>query len=342
MQKKDENKIIINCWWDICLDNRLKNKYYEDNLTFFDKLCEYISDFLWIDFFIPYSSYHKVKGIRNNWNYVFLEWDPKMVFDKLKEYLDPADINCFNMEFPLSNEFCHFGAIWCPTSYAEILKKWKINYVSIANNHVFDLWAKWFRDTLDCLQKNGIHYFGWWVNDVESHKPCIYEKEWTRIWFLWYFQNTRTNINYVCSAENKPWINPICEEEIFEDILNSKNKYGCDLVFVSLHGDVENHSRISKKFKKLCKKIIDVWADWVFWHHSHVPKKFEIYKWKPIFYSFGNFVFWQFNKKYWKDNFFSRIEIDGGVIKAITILSIQWNDEFLFKPKVVNFQTIRL
>lgn len=169
----------------------------------------------------------------------------------------------------------------------------------------------------------------------QSHKPAIFEKNWIKIWFLGYFQNTRTNINYVCSAEDKPWINPICEEEIIEDIKKSKNEYWCNFVFVSLHWDIENHRRISKWFKRICKKIIDTWWDWVFWHHSHVPKQYEIYRWKPIFYSFWNFVFWQYHKKFWKDNFFAQIKIIDNKMTDIEIFEITWKEKSLLNPKII-------
>lgn len=313
MSKKDENSIVINCWWDICLDNQYKTKYYTDNLSFFDKIAEHISDLLGIDFFIPFSSYNKIRDTSyRNPNYIFLEdCDRNKVFDNLITILNEWDINCFNLEFPISDEQRpYYDVIGTDSSCINVLKKWKINYVNIANNHIFDLWSAGFLDTITILKQSSINFFGGGIDYNESHKPTIFEKNWTKIWFLWYFQNTRTNINYVCSAMNKPWINPICEEEIIEDIKKAKKDFWCDLVFVNLHWDIENHTRVSKWFKKICKMIIDVWWDWVFWHHSHVPKEYEIYKWKPIFYSFWNFVFWQYYKKFWKDNFFAQIKIE--------------------------------
>lgn len=342
MQKKDENEIIINCWWDLCLDNKYKTKYYEDNLTFFDKIAEHISDLLWIDFFIPYSSYNKVKNNSyRNPNYLFLEnKNPENVFDNIKDILDIWDINCFNLESPISEEDPYYDVIWIDPTKVDILKKWNINYVNIANNHMFDLWVKGFRDTIENLKKGWINYFWWWPNSIESHKPIIFEKNWTKIWFLWYFQNTRTNINYVCSAEWKSWINPICEEEIFKDISKAKQDFWVDLLFVSLHGDIENHIRVSKQFEKLCKKIIGHWADWIFWHHSHVPKKIDIYMGKPIFYSFWNFIFGQYYKKFWKDNYFAQIKIQNKKIVQIYKYIITWDEKNIFQPSIIKTENL--
>lgn len=337
MLKKWNNKIIINCWWDLCLDNKWKIKYYSDDLNFFDKIAEHISNLLWIDFFIPYSSYHRI----NDWKYhnsnitYFNDENENRVFDWIKHILDKWDINCFNLESPISEDVPYYDVIGINPSKLGIVKKWWINYVNVANNHVFDLWVKWFIDTLNYLKDYQINYFWWWFNYTESHNPVIFEKDWTKIWFLWYFQNTATNINYVCSAEWKPWINPICDEEIFEDIKKAKWKFWVDLLFISLHGDIENHSRVSKKFEKLCKNIIEKWADWIFWHHSHVPKKIDIYMGKPIFYSFGNFIFWQYYKKYRQNNFFAQITIQNKKIISINKFTITWKWKDLFSPKII-------
>lgn len=336
MQKKDENEIIINCGGDICLDNNRKIKYYEDNLWPRWVFTEKVSDFLKKDFFIPFYPYKKVNKIQYNNNYLFFEhMDPKNCFKKIQSFLDQADINCFNMEFPVSDEPVFYDCIWCKPEILKILKWANINFVNIANNHIFDLWLKWFKDTMENLNYYNISFF-WGNNNRDlSHSPAIFEKDWTKIWFLWYFQNTRYNINLMCSTDNKPWINPICEDEIIEDIKNAKNKSWCDLVFVSLHWDIENHKRVHKKFKNLCKIIIDSWADWVFWHHSHVPKVYEFYNWRPIFYSFWNFVFWQYYKTFWKNNICAQIKIQRNKIINIDIYEITWQGEQLFCPSII-------
>lgn len=342
MSNKEDNSIIINCGWDLCLDNHYKIKYYSDSLTIFDKIAEYISNIFWVDFFIPYSSYNKIKdNSYRNPDYIFLEnYNDNYVFDNIQNILDEWDINCFNLESPVTEDTPYYDVISINPSKLNILKKWKINYVNIANNHAFDLWVKWFTDTLKYLGEYKINYFWGWNNYKSSHTPAIFEKNWTKIWFLWYFQNTITNINYVCSAEGKPWINPICEEELFEDITSAKQDFWIDLLFVSLHGDIENHARVSRKFEKLCKKIIEKWADWIFWHHSHVPKKIDIYMGKPIFYSFWNFVFWQYYKKFWKDNYFAQIKIQNKKIVQIDKYIITWDEKSIFQPNIIKIENL--
>ena len=107
MSKKDENSIVINCWWDICLDNQYKTKYYTDNLSFFDKIAEHISDLLGIDFFIPFSSYNKIRDTSyRNPNYIFLEdCDRNKVFDNLITIFNNFDVFVGDTERLKENHF---------------------------------------------------------------------------------------------------------------------------------------------------------------------------------------------------------------------------------------------
>ena len=54
-------------------------------MSFFDKIAEHISDLLGIDFFIPFSSYYKIRDISyRNPNYIFFDdCDRNKVFDNL-------------------------------------------------------------------------------------------------------------------------------------------------------------------------------------------------------------------------------------------------------------------
>jgi poly-gamma-glutamate synthesis protein (capsule biosynthesis protein) len=47
----------------------------------------------------------------------------------------------------------------------------------------------------------------------------------------------------------------------------------------------------SPRTKKLYRYIIDLGADVVISHHTHAFSGYEIYKFKPIFYGLGNFIY---------------------------------------------------
>jgi len=64
---------------------------------------------------------------------------------------------------------------------------------------------------------------------------------------------------------------------------------------VNLHWGYE-HTDVPAPFqRKLARNLIDAGADIIIGHHPHVPQGWEVYKGKYIYYSLGNFNFWQFD-----------------------------------------------
>ena len=322
------------------MDNKPKIIKYQQKWSFFEKLSEYISDFLLIDFFKPFSEYYYINECKNTWWPPFLEKEISFdyPFENIKENLLSADLNIFNLECPLSIIKPHYNVFGVDTKWWEYLKKYNFNHLCIANNHAFDLWRSWFIDTLQTLEKNGIKYFWWWFDSKLSVKPAIFHKWDTKIALLGYLQNYKININEIIPTDTKAWINPMCFDDIKKDIWICKNKYKADLVFVTLHWDLENTTRIHSNFEKLSHNIIDVWADWIFWHHSHVPKAIEIYKWKAIFYSLWNFIFGSYYKRFWWDNFFANLLVDNWKITKIQLIPISWKWEKLLNPEILHWK----
>ncbi len=64
-----------------------------------------------------------------------------------------------------------------------------------------------------------------------------------------------------------------------------------DLVFVNMHWGVEYDNQPHPRQTELARAMIDVGADAIIGHHSHVLQEVEKYKDGVIFYGLGNFVF---------------------------------------------------
>ena len=77
------------------------------------------------------------------------------------------------------------------------------------------------------------------------------------------------------------------------DIITLVKKYSptVDWLIVSLHWGNEYLPNPEKWRQVLARQLIDAGADIIHGHHPHVWQNYEIYKDKPIFYSFGNFIF---------------------------------------------------
>jgi len=64
-----------------------------------------------------------------------------------------------------------------------------------------------------------------------------------------------------------------------------------DWLIVSIHWGNEYLPQAEKWRVTLARQMVDAGADIIHGHHPHVWQDYEIYKNKPIFYSFGNFIF---------------------------------------------------
>jgi len=78
-----------------------------------------------------------------------------------------------------------------------------------------------------------------------------------------------------------------------QKIIDSIKKYkpSVDWLIVSIHWGNEYLPKPEKWRVDLAHQMIDAGADIIHGHHPHVWQAPEIYQGKPIFYSFGNFIF---------------------------------------------------
>ncbi|HPJ17448.1 MAG TPA: CapA family protein [Candidatus Woesebacteria bacterium] len=76
-------------------------------------------------------------------------------------------------------------------------------------------------------------------------------------------------------------------------ILSQVKKYDSDVdwLIISIHWGNEYLPEPEKWRQNLARQLVDAGADIIHGHHPHVWQKTEVYLDKPIFYSFGNFIF---------------------------------------------------
>ncbi|MBN2294577.1 MAG: CapA family protein [Pirellulales bacterium] len=66
---------------------------------------------------------------------------------------------------------------------------------------------------------------------------------------------------------------------------------------VNLHWGYEHTDAPAPFQRDLARRLVDAGANLIIGHHPHVPQGWEVYRDATIFYSLGNFNFWQFDKK---------------------------------------------
>ena len=98
---------------------------------------------------------------------------------------------------------------------------------------------------------------------------------------------------------NWPDLDPrICSMDIpamQKDVAGMRER--ADVVIVSMHAGVEYWARVHAIQTKFARAAIDAGAQLVVGHHPHVVQPSGTYQKGVIFYSLGNFLFDQFERK---------------------------------------------
>jgi len=239
---------------------------------------------------------------------------PETIFKYVADVFRSADISYANMEQVLSDtgvphptQTVHKSA-----KAVEAYTKNKIDVVSLATNHALDWGVEGLLGTLDTLEKSGVAYCGAGKNITEARKPVILERKGTKVGFLNY---CCVAFDYYAATETKPGISAFKVWTIYEkgdyqpatlprvvSMVHKEDlemmveavkslKSQVDVVVVTFHwGHHLVQSIIPDYCVELAHALIDVGADLILGHHTHILKGIEMYKGKAIFYSLGNFA----------------------------------------------------
>ncbi len=172
----------------------------------------------------------------------------------------------------------------------------KIDYCSLANNHVLDWGYAGLTETLETLKKVNINYAGAGQNLQEAERPAVIAvKGKGRVIVFSFGLNTSGIPASWAASEDKPGVN-LLENlsdktvwQIKEKV--EKVKQGGDIVIASIHwGSNWGYKIPSKQIEFAHKLIDDAGVDIIHGHSSHHVKGIEVYKEKPIIYGSGDFL----------------------------------------------------
>ena len=212
-------------------------------------------------------------------------------FQFVKDTLSRADIVFVNLESQLSDQNGEtqqpkYNLIFTgPPSGARCLEEAKVSVVSTANNHAFDYGMKALRETILNLQGAGVQAVGTSLDSVAGSMPAVLERDGYSIGFLAYTQFV--NINGSWQGRIAMFDSLQARRDI--EAIRSK----VDLLVVSYHGGAEYTDRPWAKLRRKFQMCAEAGADLVIGHHPHYVQGIESYHGKLIFYSLGNFVFYQ-------------------------------------------------
>lgn len=195
-------------------------------------------------------------------------------FQKISDILQQNDFNVANLESPIIKD-CPKGETgtftFCgDTRFLPQLSENKF-ILNLANNHIFNYGKDGFSQTKKFLDDNQIGYF--YSHQIETE---FLKKEVNGILFGF------LGFDYITNPKLDP-----------DTIINLVKKYDSqvDWLIVSLHWGNEYLPKAEKWRVELAHQLVDSGADIIHGHHPHVLQQKEEYLQKPIFYSFGNFIF---------------------------------------------------
>ena len=239
-----------------------------------------------------------------------------------KEWFDimqSADIATLNCEYaisdrgePMPKKMFTFVSKPENTAYYNELG---VDFVTLANNHVFDYGEDAFYDTLDTLDEYGIDRAGAGRNADEAQRPFYYIIDGRKVAFI---SATRAE-KYILTPEAKedsPGVFRCYDPERLIEVIE-ETKQNCDYVVLFVHWGTEYSDVLERVQMSTSHDYIDAGADLIIGTHAHQLQGIEFYKGKAIFYNLGNF--W-FNAK----------SIETGLVRFE--LDYDGNEEFYFIP----------
>lgn len=210
-------------------------------------------------------------------------------FSGTRRLLSQGDVNFANLESPITDRGEAFEKTFtyrmAPESVAA-LQKAGLNVVSLANNHTLDFGSEGIEQTIELLDKAGIHHAGAGKNLQEARTPAIFQSRDLRVGVLAY---SLTHPEEFYATATSPGTAFGHVTHVQDDI--KKLRPQVDLLVVSFHWGAELHTETKPYQSEIAHAAIDAGADMVVGHHPHVVQGVERYKNGVVFYSLGNYAF---------------------------------------------------
>lgn len=172
----------------------------------------------------------------------------------------------------------------------------KIDYCSLANNHILDWGYSGLKETIETLNKVKVKSAGAGQNLKEAETPAVMLVKGKGRVIIFSYGSTSSGISYSWAAsESKPGVNLLKNfsdktvRHIKEEVQEVK-QIG-DIVVVSIHWGGNWGYKVSHEQIEFAHKLIDnAGVDIIHGHSSHHVKGIEVYEGKLIIYGCGDFI----------------------------------------------------
>ena len=220
--------------------------------------------------------------------------DPAWPLRALAPALRQADLAFVNLEAPFSDRghLVETGMVFkAEPEMIAALTEAGIGIVSTANNHARDCGSYGVDFTLDWLASHGIATVGTAKTQELAHAGTVIERNGLRFGFLAYTYD-QSNGNHKDVDARIPLMDTARMRADLRTLLTR-----ADVAIVSMHAGTEYAPSPNAQQKEFAHAAIDGGAKVVVGHHPHVTQPWERWGGGVVFYSLGNLVFDQFQRK---------------------------------------------
>lgn len=245
--------------------------------------------------------------------------DATLPFAAIAPALSAADIAFGNLEGPFCEKppYTKEGMIFrVRPRGVESLASAGFDVVSVANNHFGDGGNACMEFSLVRLREAKIAPVGAGLSYEDAHAGAVLARKGIRFAFLGYSYAPRNDApgakNAVIAGRDTAQVR--C------DVAAARAR--ADVVVVSLHDGAEYSRSVARETQEFARAAIDAGATAVFGHHPHVPQRVEPYAGGWIFYSLGNFVFWQNEPATTRTALLARLTFSGTKVEKVEALPV--------------------
>ena len=243
--------------------------------------------------------------------------DPESLYGDLLPTLRAADLRIVNCECALtraSRPVWKSGAVFKgEPAHVTGLSLVPFDVACLGNNHVLDYGVAGLRETLDLLTDHGIETVGAGLTEEAACAPLHCSANRVRVHVINFSEGED-----LTAARGGPGVFGWDIPRVQRQVRACKRRGG--VVIAIGHCGLEYVPYPPPYVVGAFRSIVDAGADAVIGHHPHVPQGMELYKGRPIFYSLGNFVFYQ-PTPLWhrKVGFFVTLDVEPGAVRAAEV-----------------------
>lgn len=210
------------------------------------------------------------------------------ISEALRLVVGSADIAVVNLECPLTDH-CQTivksgPVLWGPPGAAAGIRAAGFTVACLANNHILDAGPAGLMQTIEACRMEGIDPVGAGKDHHSATARLTREVGGLRVAILAFAEN-----EFSTTTGARPGAWPFDLIDNARQISEARSE--ADYLLVLLHGGAEFYPLPSPRMQKACRFFVDMGADAVVCHHSHVVGGNEIYNSCPIVYGVGNLLF---------------------------------------------------